>query len=635
MSTDDKSARDHSFMVSPCNSAHCTKPELQEAIDALPFYVIIVDDKHTIVMVNTVVGKILGLDPKEIIGGHCPKVVHGVDGSFPGCPLEEAVETKSAVEREIFDAKSGRWLKSAIYPINVKGSDRRNSQRLFFHMTQDITVQKKAQEQIQRLSAFPESNPNPVFEFLPDGTISYRNQASYKVAETFEKKLPEEILPSNYEEIVRECFRTKENKRHIDVRFNGRTVSWSFYPIEETNAVHCYGSEITDLKQLEQQLMQSQKMEAIGNLAGGIAHDFNNILTVISGTLDLIMFKSDESNPFHQDFKQVKDASIRAAALTRQLLLYSRKHHMEVALLDINNTIKSLLKMLIRLIGENVAIHPELEKDVWMINGDKGNLEQMLMNLVINARDAMSKGGEITIKTENITVTKGFSKPIPDTCSYGRYVLIAVSDTGMGMDKATQEHIFEPFYTTKGPGKGTGLGMSVVYGIVKEHGGWIEVNSEPGNGTEISVYIPATMESHRTREETDSEKTAIMDLKGNGEQILLVEDEDSVRWTTKKILEESGYSVIAASNAQQASEIFQREYQSFALVFTDVVLPDKNGLELIGELRIIRSDLKFLLSSGYTGDKTQGHMIKQNKYPFIQKPYDLNKLLTIIKECIT
>jgi signal transduction histidine kinase/CheY-like chemotaxis protein len=395
--------------------------------------------------------------------------------------------------------------------------------------------------------------------------------------------------------------------------------------------------EISERKQAEEekeklqaQLLQIQKMEAIGILAGGVAHDFNNILTAILGYTDLAMMKVDEADPLYRDLKQIDISATRAASLTRQLLLFSRRQPMEFTSFNLNTTVDNLLKMLHRLIGEDIAIKTELDPELWTVQADAGNIEQVIMNLTVNARDAMPEGGTLTIKTENMHVDEDYCK----TYTYahpGRFVCISVQDTGVGMDKEIIDSIFEPFFTTKGPGKGTGMGLSVVYGIVKQHDGWVNVYSEPGQGSTLKIYLPAS--SLKAEDET-KETISLKGLQGSGERILLVEDEEEVREFATMVLGENGYVVYDAANAEEALDIFDKEAGSFDLIFSDVVLPGKSGIQLVDQLISHKPEIRILLSSGYTDHKSQWPVIRERGFRFLQKPYGLTDLLRAIREAI-
>ena len=386
--------------------------------------------------------------------------------------------------------------------------------------------------------------------------------------------------------------------------------------------------DVTRQRALEEQLLLSQKMEAVGTLAGGIAHDFNNILTAIGGYADRSMSKVDPSDPLYSDLKIIYDASIRGTDLTRQLLIYGRKQPMELIVLNVNAVIHDLLKMLGRVIGEDVSIISNLYPNLWNLKADKGNIEQVIMNLSINARDAMPDGGKLIIKTKNIHLDENFCRFIP-RLSPGKYICLTVQDTGMGMDEDILEHVFEPFYSTKGPGKGTGLGLSVVYGIVDQHMGHIDLKSEPGKGTKFKIYLPAYCE------DTDVEGKkcgSLDDIQGSGEKVLLVEDDQQVRKFTSTILGENGYRVVSAQNTEEAWELFERENRAFDIVFSDVVLPGKSGLQLVDKLLSCKPELGVVMFSGYTDEKSQWRIIRERGYKFLNKPVFAKDILKAIKE---
>lgn len=378
---------------------------------------------------------------------------------------------------------------------------------------------------------------------------------------------------------------------------------------------------------LQSQLLQAQKMEAIGVLAGGVAHDFNNLLTAISGYTTLAMGKTDELNPLYRDLKQVGVAAAKAAAIVRQLLLFGRKQHMEPLAMDLNATISRLIKMLDRLIGEDIAIQTFLEKDLWTILGDEGNIEQVLMNLSVNARDAMPNGGKLFIKTENVTIDREYCRRF-NAGRPGRFVCVSIKDTGTGMDETTQEHIFEPFFTTKAAGKGTGLGLSVVFGIVQQHNGWVTVYSEPGLGATFKVYFPS---SSARPDEQSNQEAPLASLQGMGERILVVEDHAEVREIAKEMLTINGYTVFPVASAGEARELFEKENGGFDLVFTDMILTDSTGAQLVDGL-LSRWKFGVIIASGYTDEKSNWSLIKEKRYRFLNKPYSMQELLAAVKD---
>jgi signal transduction histidine kinase/ActR/RegA family two-component response regulator len=380
------------------------------------------------------------------------------------------------------------------------------------------------------------------------------------------------------------------------------------------------------------QLMQSHKMEAIGILAGGVAHDFNNLLTAIQVSADLGMLEVGESSSLYKTLKEIHQVSAHAADLARQLLLFSRKHPMEYAPLNLNGTVQNLYKMLKRLIGENVSVETRFEPGIWIIQADRGTMEQVVMNLAVNARDAMPKGGKLVLETKNVILDESVIAHMPDSRP-GHFVCFSVSDTGKGMAKDVLQRIFEPFFSTKGIGKGTGLGLSVVYGIVKQHGGWIRVQSRPGKGTAFDVYLPATMDGS-VRESTETICAGVGAHYGKGERILMIEDDEKVRQFAEKGLVQSGYAVVQAFTAFEAKERFIRENGDVDLVFVDVVLPDQSGVDLVDELMRLKPDLKVLFTSGYTDHKSQWFDIRERGFNYLQKPYGLAELLRTVRSSI-
>lgn len=383
------------------------------------------------------------------------------------------------------------------------------------------------------------------------------------------------------------------------------------------NAALVIAQDITKRKYLEEQLTQSQKMEAIGRLAGGMAHDFNNILMVIIGYSEFLLDRyRDELDPLHKELEQIRRAGERAAALTRQLLAFSRKQVLQPQVLDLNLVVADMVKMLQRLIGEDIDLNIALEPALGHVEADPNQIEQVILNLVVNARAAMPQGGKLTIETANVELDEMYAQWHPEARS-GSYVMLAVSDTGYGMDAATKAHLFEPFFTTKAQGQGTGLGLATVYGIVKQSGGDIWVYSEPGKGATFKIYLPRIEESVGAPQSNP----ARAELPQGWETILLVEDEDGVRELIRTLLQSSGYTVLAAANGGEALLICEKYSGPIHLLITDVVMPHMSGHELGERLALLRPGLRTLYMSGYTDEVVVHYGMLGPSLFFLQKPF--------------
>ncbi|MCK4409637.1 MAG: PAS domain S-box protein [Candidatus Eisenbacteria sp.] len=384
-------------------------------------------------------------------------------------------------------------------------------------------------------------------------------------------------------------------------------------------------------RDVEAQLVQSQKMEAIGTLASGVAHDFNNLLTAILGFTELTLMSVNESDRIFGDLEKIRSAANRGAGLVRQLLLFGREQPVQLHAVDINATTQGMVKILSPLIGEDITVRTLLEPDLRPAMADEGSIQQVLMNLAVNARDAMPEGGSLTIRTRNVRFDEANDSDNPDAKT-GDFVCISVEDSGGGMSPDTITRIFEPFFSTKGPGKGTGLGLSVAYGIVRQHGGWIYTLSTPKMGTTFEIYIPIASTEPAARLVSCQEEQR--HEAGSGERILVVEDEESVRDLATTILRKSGYQVFEAANVADAISIFEQEEGNFDLVFSDVVLPDKSGVQLADELLERAPGLHMLMSSGHASRRSQWETIRDRGLPFLQKPYSLPGLLKMVRETI-
>ncbi len=403
----------------------------------------------------------------------------------------------------------------------------------------------------------------------------------------------------------------RKDGRSITVQLSVRAVR------SPTGAVDYYETfvrDVTDQRQLQQQLVQAQKMEAVGRLAGGVAHDFNNLLTVILSYSELLLEDRAPGDREREDIEQIRKAAQGASALTRQLLAFSRQQVLEPKVLDINEVLAGTEKLLTRLLGADVQLATSFAADLGQVKVDPGQLEQIVMNLAVNARDAMPEGGDLVIETANVEMDEAYVRGHA-IAQPGRYVMLAVSDTGTGMDAQTQGRIFEPFFTTKEAGKGTGLGLATVYGIVQQSGGFIWVYSELGHGTTFKVYLP------RVDAPVDRTAPAAPEPAGGSETVLVVEDQAAVRDVTRRMLERRGYKVLEAADGETALRIAEQHHGSIDLLLTDVVMPGLSGRQLATQLVALRPEMRVLYMSGYTDDAIVRHGILQLGVAYLQKPF--------------
>ena len=389
----------------------------------------------------------------------------------------------------------------------------------------------------------------------------------------------------------------------------------------------------TERKRLEQQLLQSQKMESIGLLAGGVAHDFNNQLGIILFDVDVLLNAQTDGNPLRDDLLRIRKAVLRSANLTRQLLLFSRRQPMSMGPINLNHHVSELQKMLDRIIGENISVDLDLGADLWLVNADAGNIDQVITNLALNARDAMPRGGGILgIRTENLVVDAKYCQQNPQARE-GPCVRLTVSDTGRGMDEEARARLFEPFFTTKEADRGTGLGLAVVYGIVQSHEGWITVQSERDWGSRFEIYLPAlareagTVSPGRERDTTESEG-------GGRERILLIEDEKELRERMAGALGLNSYSVRACGSAAEARQVFHEENGGFDLVLSDVVLPDGRGPELASRFLKEQPGLAVLMVTGHTGEQADWDHIREGDLSVLPKPFSVAQLLREVRQVL-
>jgi PAS domain S-box-containing protein len=572
--------------------------------------------------------RVLGRSPAELLGAVCPSFIHPEEARLFKETMDEALffrETRTVELR--FRHADGHWLAFETAASCIFDEAGRPQRTLL--VCRETSDRKRAEKEIRKLAAFPRFNPNPVLEFSADGSLSYFNDAALEMARLMKKNHPQSILPLNTATIVKMCLSTGQNKLHMDTNHGGRILSWSFFPVTANQVVHCYAEDITERLGLEAQLRQAQKMESVGQLAAGVAHDFNNILTIIQGHAGLLNGESSLDSGLAESARQIALAAERAANLTRQLLMFSRKQIMQPQLLNLNEVAGNLSKMLRALIGGHVTLKLETPDDLPPLCADPGMMEQILVNLCVNARDAMPRGGAIVVHTRFIEIDDGYVQRHPEARP-GNFVCLSVSDTGHGMDRATLARIFEPFFTTKEIGKGTGLGLATVYGIVKQHQGWVEVESQVGQGTTFKVFLPIATKaapSHRDKKPKE--------IPGGDETILVVEDEPALRELVQEILEKKGYRVLEAATGPQALKIWDEHKDDIDLLLTDMMMPEGvSGRDLAERVLQDRADLKIIYSSGYSLDVVGHESAYTEGTNFLQKPYDPDTLARMVRECL-
>ncbi|MGH9872238.1 MAG: PAS domain S-box protein [Pyrinomonadaceae bacterium] len=522
-------------------------------------------------------------------------------------------------------------------------------------VTTDISERKRTEaalrESEERYRELVENARDIIYEHNLEGNYTSTNKAGqeltgYSLAETLQLNLIDTVAPE-YLDKAREMLRlklagetvtayeleilTKEGSR-VPVEVNTRLVYQNGFPV----GVQGIARDITERKRLEEalreseeQLRQSQKLEAIGQLAGGVAHDFNNLLTAINGYSALALRRLGDDHPISSYLEEIKKAGDRAANLTRQLLAFGRKQLLQPLALNLNDIVGDMIKLLKRLIGEDIQLITKPGANLKQIKADPGQLEQVLVNLVVNARDAMPRGGIVTIETANTTLDRAYASKHLDAAP-GEYVMLAISDTGTGMDQKTMSRIFEPFFTTKEKDKGTGLGLSTVYGIIRQSGGSVWVYSELGKGTTFKVYLPLVEEKQELAAETITATT----VKRGSETVLLVEDEDMVRKLTSELLVESGYTVLEANGGDAAIDLGKEHKARIDLLITDVVMPKFSGKEVAERLRAIHPETRVLFMSGYTDQAIVHHGIVDSDIAFIQKPFSERALAQKIRDVL-
>jgi len=514
----------------------------------------------------------------------------------------------------------------------------------------DVTARKRAEAELRFQTAFLEAQVNSSH----DGLLVVDNQGKKRLQNQRLNdlwRIPKHIADDTDDErqVQFVMHRVKDSEQfvakvkhlyshpgeisHDEVELtDGTVLDRHSYPVVGADGTH-YGRiwsfhDVTERRSLEEQLRQAQKMEAVGRLAGGIAHDFNNILGIITGYGELLAREIQTPDPRLRRVEQIQRAAERAVTLTRQLLAFGRKQVLQPRRLNLNEVVSEVVPMLRSLLGEDVQLVVSLGKDPATVRADPGQIEQVIMNLAVNARDAMPKGGRLVLETSSVELDAEYSSRHPGSRP-GRYVVLAVSDTGVGMDAEARSHVFEPFFTTKPVGQGTGLGLATVHGIVSQSEGHIWVDSEPGDGTTFKVYLPRV-----EMEAAVGPERPALETRGGLETILLVEDDASLRDLSSEVLKEQGYGVLAADSPAQALELATRHAGPIGLLLTDVVMPGESGSDLARRLMVSRPGTKILYMSGYASDAVVEHGVLEAAGVFIEKPFSPSALALKVREVL-
>lgn len=632
----------------------------------IPALIARIDKNLTYRFANNAYNDWLGIDPQSLIGKSVGELItkENFEGILPSIERVLAGETVTFDYKLIFKAIGERYVKVNYIP----DFDAKGNVDGYFALIVDLTERREAEELIKQSEAFSRAVINSF-----NSNICVIDQKGWITAindswNAFGKELKTNQSPTflmtnigaNYIEVL-ENSRTDEEKEEIDLVLKGlrdilsgeketfiheylcrnkENVKWFLMIVtplktDRRGAVIVH-MDITERKEAEEtlrkgqeQLAQSQKLESVGRLAGGVAHDFNNMLTAINGYSDLILMKMEQHNPFRSSIKEIKKAGERSAYLTQQLLAFSRAQVLKPENLNINHEIKDILSILKRVIGEDISLITVLSNDIKNVKVDPGQLTQVILNLAVNARDAMPHGGKLTIETSNVFLDENYISEHVDVKS-GEYVMIAITDTGIGMDLDSQQRIFEPFFTTKETGKGTGLGLATVYGIIKQSNGYILVYSEPQMGTTFKVYFPVVEGQKQI-----TEKRSVVELMTSGtETILLVEDEPMVRNLNREILETYGYKIIEAANGIEALEVCEKTAEKIDLLMTDIVMPKMGGRELAEKINVLYPQIKVLFTSGYTNDTIVRQGVIEDASHFLQKPFSVDLLIKTVREIL-
>ena len=616
-------------------------------LEAAPDAMVVVNQAGEIVLLNLQAEKRFGYRRDELIG---QRVKNIIPEGFAERLIADALRSaEDALAQQIGTGieLTGRRKDGSEFPIELMLSPLDGVDGILVTAAiRDITERKRRAHDMSCVAAVVESSHDAIISLTPEGIVLSWNHGAeriygYSAAETVGRSILFISPPDRTIETLTllkgvERGETVEPFETVRLKKDGTRihVSLTLSPIENSDGqvvgVSAVARDVTESKNLEAMLRQAQKMEAVGQLAGGVAHDFNNLLGVILGYTGLLLDRPGLDDLQRKSIEEIQKAGDRAALLTRQLLAFSRKQVLQPKVLDLNTVVAGAEKLLQRLIGEDIELLVVLNPALGRIEADAGQLEQIIMNLAVNARDAMPPGGKLTIETSNVEIDEDYAAQHPSTRT-GSHVMLSVSDTGCGMDAKTKAHIFEPFFTTKEFGKGTGLGLSTVYGIVKQSGGSVWVYSEVGIGTTFKIYLPCVSPALEIAAPSDkSEKIA-----GGSQTILIVEDEAALLEVTHRSLKAVGYAILAAQSPAEAIRISESHQGPIHLMVTDVIMPGMSGAQLASRLSVPRPEMKVLYVSGYTDDTIVRHGVLEPGLAFLQKPFSPKTLARKVDEILT
>ncbi len=636
------------------NDAHATRTMLENLANGITDGVALLSADMKLVWVNRAYAESAGVEPTDLVGQFCYRSQHRRQSPcvppLDPCPIAEVLRTGKPVvttHTHLGAAGQPQIVEMSAYPVT--DPDGRITQ--FVHLSRDITQRRQAEEELrqsrEKLKAIVE---NIGIGICLVGSNMRVLEMNHTLRQWFPRVCPEDlpncfaafIDPPRTEPCatcpVRSTFQDGQTHEHVtEVPTERGTVSYRLVasPVRDADGKVVAAIEmvedITERRRLQEQFMRAQKMEAVGQLAGGVAHDFNNILTGIMGFAQLAeQLGPEETEQRGECLEEIRSLADRAAALTSRLLAFGRRQTVEPVVLDLNGVVEGTGKLLRRLIGASIQFQWRPAEALDRVRADPSQIEQVLANLVVNARDAMPHGGRLTIQTRNVPPVTAGQDDRPDELASLHCTVLEVDDTGCGMDPATRARIFEPFFTTKEPGKGTGLGLATVYGIVRQHGGHIAVDSRPGEGTTFRIYLPRVLEPLTGPVGTSSLQPAA----GGSETILLVEDEPSVRALVRRVLQERGYRVLPAEGPDQAEELFAARSQAIDLLLTDVVMPGRSGPQLFAGLRLEKPGLKVLYMSGYAAELIGRPGAAGPDAPFLRKPFEPVELLRTVRRVL-